>query len=462
MTGALSKSQIKYVLYHVNQHVNIDLLKWDVLLFGAGHLRNAENKRIVFPLSKAPLNLDEIVYVNEVPVLFPISASKEGYRFDSHGNLVFEHDFLKSIFYLLSGYQEYIGKDKRDKYGRYPFKESIQNSLGVIDQPLVNYYMDIIIKAILKFSVSNGLEIKQKRLFKDVGLLLTHDVDLVHYYSIKSMLYKWAQLVGLRTPNYRKRRLLKAALDSLWYIVFPFRKSDPFWSFQFIMTVERDCNCSSTWFFLNKDGSDKDSDYSINDRSIRAVIHELKAEGHEIGLHSSFKVAGDESALLAAKTELARVVESELLGVRNHFLNFEFPASFLSQKAAGLRYDSTLGFSEHEGFRNGYCYPFKPYDFEKDEMIDMWEIPLCVMDQTLFQYQKYDFILARDKVSNLITEVKKFGGTFSLLWHNSFFDEFQYPGISLFYERLMRGMSELNVESVTGCEVISRLEKGLK
>jgi hypothetical protein len=141
-------------------------------------------------------------------------------------------------------------------------------------------------------------------------------------------------------------------------------------------------------------------------------------------------------------------------GVRQHRLMWDHPQTALIQENAGLIYDVTLGFAMHEGFRNSYCHPFRLFDFDKNRMISTWEIPLNVMDSTLFYYRHLGFEQAESVVNELIAEVKKFNGVFSLLWHNSYFNESEIPGISQFYSTLLKRISSEIPKSVTGEEII--------
>ena len=122
-------------------------------------------------------------------------------------------------------------------------------------------------------------------------------------------------------------------------------------------------------------------------------------------------------------------------------------------------YDTSLGYADREGFRNSYCLPFRPYNHQEDRMYDTWEIPLTVMDVTLFQYRKLKFDQALCSVRELLKEVNKFQGVFVLLWHNGQNDEFLMPGISQFYLDLLAAIAEREPENLQGPQIIERLNK---
>ena len=56
---------------------------------------------------------------------------------------------------------------------------------------------------------------------------------------------------------------------------------------------------------------------------------------------------------------LRAVSPEAVTGIRQHYLRFKPGQTAQIQAEAGLVYDASLGFSEHDGFRNSYCWPFK-------------------------------------------------------------------------------------------------------
>ena len=63
-----------------------------------------------------------------------------------------------------------------------------------------------------------------------------------------------------------------------------------------------------------------------------------------------------------------------------------------------------------------------------------------------------------EAITDLVQEVRKFNGVFSLLWHNSFFDELQFPGITRFYIELLDFLKDQELEGITGSEILSRMK----
>ena len=177
----------------------------------------------------------------------------------------------------------------------------------------------------------------------------------------------------------------------------------------------------------------------------------------EVGLHGTFQSTISADKMFKYFQQIKEVTKNNSPGIRQHFLRYAMPLTAIIQSKTGLLYDTTLGFPLHEGFRNSYCLPFKLYNFEKDEIINLWEIPLNVMDCTLLSFNKYTYAQAMDSVNMIIEEAQKFNGIFTLLWHNNFFDEIIYPGITDFYKDLLNNIKMKNPNCMLGNEIIKCL-----
>ena len=457
MKGALTQNQIEYVLFHLGQHLGgLDRLR-PYFRFVTSVIPDYDLDKIVFYMSEEELVISQCIEVRGVPILFPLTGSPDIYEMIDNDTLIFNHDLLKSAFYLLSGYQEQMS-DETDFMARFPYEKSVQKKLGVITKPLVNYYFDLLIEGFELFAERNGIDIYRKQLFDSFGFLLSHDIDRIDYYHWKETAYRWMQVFGLKKAHYPKKRLFKAAINSILPTIFPGLKEDPYWSFKKMRETERKCNIISSWYFLNRDGSPHDARYYFSEKRIKDVMNFLNKEECEVGLHGSIKTASNRDAMRGAFSALSDSYTNEIAGTRQHFLKFFYPETFKIQSEVGLKYDTTLGFAGHEGFRNGYCYPFKLYDLKNNKMIDMWEFPLNVMDGTLFYYRNLSFEDAEKAVLKVVSEVQKFGGIFSLLWHNSMFDEYEMPGITAFYNSLLKTVTDKATKSMSGKQLLQVLK----
>jgi len=102
---------------------------------------------------------------------------------------------------------------------------------------------------------------------------------------------------------------------------------------------------------------------------------------------------------------------------------------FRTLEYAGFSYDSTFRHHYCAGFRNGMDHPFSPYNLNTGKEIDILEIPLSVIDTTLFNQMHLDFNQAWKLTEKLIDTVE-FRGVLMVLWYNIYqgnYPEGNYP-----------------------------------
>ncbi|MEN8202213.1 MAG: polysaccharide deacetylase family protein [Bacteroidota bacterium] len=455
MKGFLTQNQVEYVFFHLNHSCTLTSDVRQKIVCKRENVEEGDGK-IIFQLTDESLSRDKIRWEDQIPLLFP-SPEKSGFYEMQGNNLLFHHDLLKSSFYLLSGYQE-LKPGKLDSLGRYAYEESIQKSLGIMGRPVVNYYFSIVIQGISEFCKLHGIPFQKHSIFRNFAFFLTHDVDSLDTYTLNEAGYRVKQVLGLAPSTESKARTARIALRYLVQSMNGFNRKNPSWDFEFLRQAEEKHGFKSAFFFLPKDQLHVDAYYSFNEPRVRKLFKSLKEQGCELGIHGTVRSSTSPEALTAEIKELEKHVDQPIHGIRQHRLMFDRSLTHAIHHQAGLLYDSSLAYADHEGFRNSYCLPFRPYDHEKDGMYDTWEIPLTVMDVTLFDYRKLSFPQALDSVRDLLEEVNKFKGVFVLLWHNGQNDEFLLPGITDFYMEVMRTIAEREPENLLGPEIIKRLD----
>lgn len=455
MKGFLNQSQIEYVLYHLNYHIDLNETIRNSFIFLRCHDEVSDySNKIIFLLSDKDLDLNEITSVNQIPVLFPVADNKTSFKKDN-GNIIMLHDYIRSSFYLISGYQEYKSNAK-DSLGRFSYMSSVQEKLKITDKPVVNYYFVEIIKAIEEFCLMHNIETSKKKEFSTFAFFLTHDIDRISYYNINTLLYSIKLLFGFRKRENSRIYLLKEIIKVGLHIVNIFDKRDPYWNFEFLSEKEKELGITSTYFFLPRDQKHVDSYYNLTDKKIRNLITFLKSEGNEIGLHGTVASSELLSSLKLILKDFISVTKLSKVGIRQHKLMWHHPLTAINHSAVGIEYDTTMGFADHEGFRNSYCHPFKLFDFENNTMLSTWEIPLDVMDTTLLHYRQLSNEALLESVSEIVKEIKKFNGVFTMLWHNSSLYEDAMPGITKLYFDLLGMILTEQPEIYSGLEIIKK------
>jgi peptidoglycan/xylan/chitin deacetylase (PgdA/CDA1 family) len=183
--------------------------------------------------------------------------------------------------------------------------------------------------------------------------------------------------------------------------------------------------------------SRRDVGYSARSKSFKDLVGRIENIGHEIGLHPSFNTYKNKGCMRREKGRLEKVVSGRLLGVRQHYLRFEVPTTWRIQEELGFLYDASLGFADREGFRSGFCSPFHPYDVEKDEQLEIWELPLTVMDGTLKDYRGFSAEESLEVLTRTVDTLKAYDGVGVFLFHNTCFDEFDFPGWDRVFQKTL-------------------------
>ena len=162
----------------------------------------------------------------------------------------------------------------------------------------------------------------------------------------------------------------------------------------------------------------------------------------EIGLHPGYFAGSDPHAFLEERRRLEQVTGEPVESVRNHYLRWHPINTPQLLHSYGIRIDATLGYAEQEGFRRGTCHPFRLYDLQNERPLDVWEMPLLVMDSTLFGYRALEVEGALEATRRILLQVERFRGAAVMLWHPILYDPFDHSGWHLHFERTLGVVQE--------------------
>ncbi|KAA9345807.1 polysaccharide deacetylase family protein [Adhaeribacter soli] len=345
-------------------------------------------------------------------------------------------DLIASAFYFLSGWQEFYSKE-RDRFNRFPFQASLQYKHQFVTVPVVNYYFGILKTALEK---AYGISLKKyENAPTGFTTFLSHDVDRLE------SAWKVEGLKQAQKGNYFRTAQLviqKALEQDHWH------------NLKTVAGTVKKYGATSTFFWLAQPGKyngHPNADYDIRHPKYQKLIKELAAAGFENSVHGSFGSSENSDQLKAEAAKLNPSVK----GNRFHYLCFDPEKTPQALTSADLHYDSTLGFAEHFGFRNAYCFPFRLFDFINLKPYPFLEIPLHLMDATLW-HPNYMQILPEqvlETIRPMLQEIQKFGGVFGLLWHNENFSELNiHNGLTVF-ESIMQELNQMGTIFKTGAAI---------
>ena len=333
-------------------------------------------------------------------------------------NLLKKNDELWDLFTRAEEYNSAT----LDKYNRFLYKYS--------------KYKQILKPKVSEYLVNNGFRLQWPN-NKKFALCLTHDIDdifpTLKYRCVTSLLF---------TSKFQINKSFNRF----------FKKENPYWNFKDIIKLENKYDAKSTFNIMTDNHN-----YDANE--LKDELRNLIENGNEIGLHGGNLAYDNFDIIKKQKEKLEKIINKKVIGYRNHFLKIKIPETWKLLNRAGFKYDTTFGYSDHVGFRNGMCHPFKPFDLDTKKQIDIIELPLIVMDVTLREYMGLNAVQSWNLCKKLIDTVEDVGGVLTILFHNKSFDNIYYKGWSRLYERLLDYCYKKNAWLTSGENIIKWVHK---
>ena len=332
----------------------------------------------------------------------------------------------KELWDLYTRKEEY-SPQQLDRYGRFVYAHSTNR--------------DILEPRVSKHLVDNGYEIEYPD-GKQFAVCLTHDVDEIYPPLKHTLLSTLTCLKGLDISGFKQQAFWKLRG----------KEQSPYWNFQEIMDLEEKYGARSSFYFLATDADIRRFRYNIED--LEGELGQIVDRGWEVGLHGGYYACNDLEEIAREKGRLEQVLGRKVTGYRNHYLRFQVPDSWEILEKAGFGYDTTLGYPDMVGFRNGMCHPFRPYNLYTDTEFNILEVPLVIMDRTLFD-SVGSYEEAWNMVKRLIDTVASCHGVLTLNWHADGFNcPFKHRWRNL-YEKILKYCYNNDALLATGQDIAS-------
>ncbi|MBN1195555.1 MAG: polysaccharide deacetylase family protein [Methanomicrobiaceae archaeon] len=263
------------------------------------------------------------------------------------------------------------------------------------------------------------------------AVCLTHDVDEL------AKTYQWVT----RPLRYARRGDGPGLLRQFRSLVAKIGGKEPYWTFDAIRRMDDELQIRSTFYFLEESMPPRLQDpstwnvlgrcRSLNQPAARALIRDLAHEGHEIGVHGSYRSYADGDLLSREKARIEEITGLPVTGIRQHHLNLAIPGTWELQAKAGFTYDTSLGYKDRPGFRGGTCFPLHPETASGP--LSLLELPLAVMDITVPEGPA-----GWEACRTISDRVAAAGGLLMLLWHPPVFNPLEMPDAGDLCPRLIR------------------------
>ncbi len=321
--------------------------------------------------------------------------------------------------------QEEIGRTDLDEHRRFPATSSHAYHHDYLERPIVDEWLAVLGQIIGR--VWPDITLKHHRF----SVKVSHDVDRPARYAFQS----FAGLIRTLGGDVLVRRDIKSAIMApfLWLNsrrTHAIQREDPFNTFTWLMDQSEKYGLTSAFYFIcGRTDSSKDALYDPEMPEIRQLIRTIHSRGHEIGLHPSYNTYNRPAEIAREAERLRRVCAEEGVtqrgwGGRMHFLRWDQATTLRAWNDAGMTYDSTMSYADRPGFRCGTCFEYPAFDVVEQRALGIRVRPLVAMDCTVIA-ERYLGLgsteAAFQKFNALKDECRKVGGTFTLLWHNSYF-----------------------------------------
>jgi hypothetical protein len=317
-------------------------------------------------------------------------------------------DIFAAAFWLLSRYEEYL-PHKTDAFNRFHYKSGLAWQNDFLHFPLVNHWMCELEK-MLK-NLFSGINF-QKR---DYNFISSVDVDNAWKYKHKGF---------VRTVAGYFSDLLKRDFEGmkLRTSIILNKTKDPFDCYDFLIGTNNRYGVSSLYFFLLGDYGVNDKNHSANNLGFQSLIKHM-ADYSPVGIHPSYGSTNNLHQVRVETSRLSAIMRREVFASRQHFSILKFPQTYQQLIQAGIHDDYSMGYTNMNGFRASFCYPYKWYNLDEELTTGLTIHPFSISENTVEFYAKKNDREFIELVKPVVNEVKKFGGELVSIFHNNNFTE---------------------------------------
>jgi peptidoglycan/xylan/chitin deacetylase (PgdA/CDA1 family) len=322
-------------------------------------------------------------------------------------------DWLGEIFEWISSADEYATTE-RDEIGRIPFAASLHGRYEL--DPTIPY------ASVAMFELARTLGFDLDSL-PATSIAASHDLDYLTT-SLWGDLRRLARNLGIAVVYERDPRLLVDVLLAMMRGAARFRS--PLDCIDEMCRRERRLGITSTSNVICRNSCARDANYTLDEPAVKRALRVLHESGGELAVHSSYMSLSNDS--LGEELRALRDAGYDVRGVRAHWLRYAGDDLFEAAMRVGFEYDSTVCYANRVGFRSGASFVYRPYRFATEEPYPFYEVPLAIMDGSLYYHARDTRTQPRDLCRRVLDMTDAFpNSSVSVLWHNTVFEGAQIP-----------------------------------
>lgn len=325
--------------------------------------------------------------------------------FFATANSTLPFDAFASAFYLVSRYEEYLGKDV-DHHGRFHAHNSVAYQQFFLLEPMVDLYAQVVVKRIQEkfpeLAVSPS----------SYEVLNTVDVDMAWKYRHKG----FARNIGGFFADLFRGDIAQCV--ERMQVLFG-SKADPFQRFDFLENTAKESNIPIHFFWLLGDHGEYDKNTSVQNSPFRLLINRFKTKS---GIHFSYGSHTLENGFNEEQNRYRSITGTNAISSRFHFLKYNVDKDFSKLIESGIRQEYSMGYAMHEGFRASIARPFLWFDLKTNQTTALTIVPFMFMDASFRYHDDLKDEEIKEKIVHVMKRTKAVNGKLVTLWHNDTFE----------------------------------------
>lgn len=260
-------------------------------------------------------------------------------------------------------------------------------------------------------------------------VIFTHDVDAIQKTLTirfkQSTFHVWNIVRSfLQGKGSRTREKMTRAVRFL-------TNTDDYWCFDRITALEEKYGVRSHFNVYGGTGGWRrtlkqrliDPDYDILHPLLNRQLRCLHQNGWTIGLHQSYNAWTDAELVRTEKARLEQALDIPVTTCRQHWLRFSWEHTWQAQQEASFELDTTLGFNDHSGFRNGAALCFSPWNARAGKAMKLKALPMVLMDSHLYDYGDLGENERYQQINYWLDEIRAVRGVATVVWHQRVMSE---------------------------------------
>lgn len=330
-------------------------------------------------------------------------------------NIEIPFDLFGASFWLLSRYEEYL-PHKTDIYNRFHYKSSLAYQYDFIQTPLINLWLIELKKILLNYYTS--LIFTERK----YNFLSSIDIDNAYKYKFKGFVRTVAGIISERSFSKTKLR----------FQIITGTIKDPFDCYDFLIDTHKEALTKAIYFFLLGDYGPNDKNHSASDLRFQSLIKHL-GDYSMVGIHPSFGSTNNLRQLKVETSRLSNITHKIITKSRQHFSVLKFPQTYQDLLQTGILADYSMGYTNCNGFRASYCYPFKWFSLDNESVSSLTIHPFSFTENAILSIAQKENLSLIEMSRGIVNEVKKYNGQFISIFHNESFND----DVKLFYKEFL-------------------------